>query len=131
MTGVARLPNRPLARWPIMSPRCRATLTGTGAWTCSCVILNSSTFIDQFWRNDGAGNFTYINLPANPYETAATNASFVGAGDFNGDGKLDVLGFTPTGTSGGAIWVMTNDGAGNLTLGPVTNCKHQRRLRNI
>jgi hypothetical protein len=72
---------------------------------------------EEYWHNDGTGNFIASVLPHNPSEYATEiDNTFVGAGDVNGDGSLDVIGLSGTST----IWTLTNDGVGNLVVGPTT-----------
>ncbi|HXT11777.1 MAG TPA: Ig-like domain-containing protein [Candidatus Angelobacter sp.] len=80
----------------------------------------------EFWRNDGAGNFSINRLPSPPYFI-----QFIAVGDFNQDGAMDVFACgtdsytTITDSKGNkinptVIWVWFNDGHGNFTQGPIT-----------
>lgn len=68
--------------------------------------------VAQFWRNDGNGQFTRVNLP---FSGSGIHVSEAVWGDFNNDGRLDVfvpnLGFG--GTSQNQLW--QNDGHGHFT----------------
>jgi VCBS repeat-containing protein len=92
---------------------------GNGKLELLTVTGLETPFSLQLWNFLGT-NFSTVAFNPDP-NTLGGTLDFLGVGDFNGDGSLDVIGFNANSTgNGGVIWVMTNDGAGNLHLGPTT-----------
>ncbi|MGC2527248.1 MAG: FG-GAP-like repeat-containing protein [Candidatus Acidiferrum sp.] len=64
-------------------------------------------------KNNGSGTaFTAASTFTLPFTTNTGSLSGIAAGDFNGDGKVDLAAADP---SDGAIFVLYGDGAGDLT----------------
>lgn len=75
------------------------------------------TFEGGIFINDGAGNFTRKYSDVTPGYMATMNF-----GDIDGDGDLDLI--FNGGVNPGSVWsrgIALNDGAGNFTLGSVTD----------
>lgn len=80
----------------------------------------SASYI-KIWLGNGTGGFS--QAPTSPIDMTALNlfgAYKVGLGDFNRDGKLDLL--ILTGTEGASVAIFAGDGTGgfNLVTSPVT-----------